>query len=349
VAPPQSSNKKSPILLIVIGVVVVALIALLIFWAATRGDGGEDNTGGGASAGNRGVVATGTPEEAVQQYLDALAAGKSADALALAAVAPTNDTFISDAVLQAGLAVNPITDIKIDEDSEDSDHLGDYAYIGASYVVGTQRVSAHFSLEKFDGRWLLDEATTKADLSYVYEKGVGMSLNGISLDSVTTLSSVELLPGTYSFAVANPLLTVTDGQFVIEDPSDYPSVSSVDIELAADASPKLAAAATAKLDACLAEKDLATTCQFARGQLEGGAEPDLSTVAWTIKSGSSDFSGATFEYSSYSGTTSASASIDVELAVSVSDTAGDLYGGTEFLYGVTVDFSDPNALVATFE
>jgi hypothetical protein len=325
----------------VVGVVIVAVIMgiMSMLRNPSNSDGSLDDDDPGPVPG---AATSGSPEAAVQGYLEALAAGKAADALAYFATPAEDTTFLTDAVLAAGLAVNPITDIAVQDNQHDDTES---AWIEATYSIGDQSVSGMFELADHGGSWLLEDDLAYVDLNFEYRQGVGMTLNGVSLDTVADRSKIEILPGTYTVAVSNPFLTVDGGVFVVEELDPFFD-NDIAITLASDAAATLAAQATAALDACLLEKALPNSCGLGGGELEGGATPDLNTVVWSFTSGSSDFSTADFILDSYN-PTKADAIINAELKIDVSDTAGDSYSGSERLSKLSVDFADPAAVRIT--
>lgn len=336
--PPQAPAKKKTGLLIVAAVVVVALIVFCVYWFALR----DKNGGGGGDNPAPGQAAT-TAVGAVQGYLDALAAGNAADALKYASSQPADTTFLTDEVLAASLAINPITNIQVTAGANT------YDGVVATYNIGTQRVSANFYPEQIGKEYLLDDAAQSVNLTYIYQAGIGMALNGVSLDGLQ-LSSVYLFPGTYQFTTTNSLLVFSPGQFVVEDPDGFTSTSSIQLALASDAQPKLQAAAKTALDGCLTEKTLVTSCGFGlTGSLPGGGTPDLSTLTWTVASGDATFAQTTFSAATYSSNpTSAKASVSLKITGQLNDTAGKSYSGNTYVFSVTVDFSDPANMKVTF-
>ena len=82
-------------------------------------------------------------DEAVKSYLDALAAGQAAVALALGKDQPTDTTFLTDAVLADSLKRAPITAITVSPPDDEYDNS-----IEASYKLGDQQVNETFTVQK---------------------------------------------------------------------------------------------------------------------------------------------------------------------------------------------------------
>ena len=341
--PPQPPAKKKTWLLILVGVLVIALAAFGVYWFVLR-DKGSSGTGGGETPTPSGPTAT--PDEAVQGYLEALAAGDAKAALAFAATPPANTTFLTDAVLAAGLAIAPITNITVTP--SDTPNPTE-ARLAASYNIGLDRVSTQYDVKLVGDEYLLTTITQQLSLASAYISDLGMALNGVPLDGLQ-LGSVDLFPGAYAFTTTNPMLTISPDHFTVKDTNSFTAVNTSPT-LADDAQPKLAAAAKAALDNCLAEKSLMTTCGFGSTTLPGGATPNNNSATWQITSGSSDFSQTTFSQTyaptsqTYAG---AGANIDIKLHVRVRDTKGNSYTGDIELLLVQIDFSDPDNMKVTF-
>jgi len=331
--PPQAPPKRGKLwLLIVIGVLVLALIGFLVYRFAIRDKdvpATPPATGGPAA----------TPELVVQGYLEALAAGDATTALAFSSSKPADTTFLTDEVLATSLSLGPITDIQVTPDPP-----GNLAK--ATYNIGEQQVSELYHVPQFGDGFLMDSAAMRVDLSPVYQSGIGMQMNGVSLDGLQ-LTTVYLFPGTYQFTTTNPLLVVVPDQLVVETPDAYTPVHNK-LTLATDAQAPLRAAAQATLEACLAEKVLVTSCGFGKESLEGGATPDLDTVTWTVIEGSSDFSLVDFVYYGYSSPIVARGSNALSVKIVVKDTAGNSYSGTESIFQAVADFTDPDNIKVTF-
>jgi len=340
--PAQPPAKKNPLLFIIIGVVVVALIAVLVFVFANHGS--KPSNGLNSPGSGDATTETKTPDGAVQGYLEAVAAGNSAAALAFAVAPPTDTTFLTDAVLSASLAINPITNITVTPADMYSGMTT--AYVAASYSIGTDIVDTQYSVVKNGNDWLLKNVTQQVMFTYSYVPDIGMAVNGVEIDPAST-DNVDLFPGTYQYTSTNPLLTFSNPQFIVESPDGYNSVST-DLALSKDAQPKLAAAAQKVFNACLKEQKLITSCGFGFKGLAGGAKANLSTLKWSVTSGTKDFTKLAFTYYGYSDATSATASLNLKIGVTVKDTKGRSYKDSVSIYQLKIDFTDPEKMVVTF-
>ena len=329
--------KRNMGLFIVIGVVAIALIGGGITAAVLLS--GNNGGGGGGGGGSR------SPEAAVRGYLEALAAGDSAKALSFAQTTPDDLTFLTDEILAASNAKNPITitSIKVDDPSST------YAEVIANYNIGAQVVNAKFWVERFDKDYKLNSVAVKVDLSFTYVKDIGMKINGVSLDG-QKLTNAYLFPGIYTVTIDNPILALDKETFTITDPSDYPD-TYFRIDISSEGQTMLAAATAAKLSGCLKEQETMTTCGFGSTTPTNNGKPidiNKSTIQWTVTDGKADYSGVTFNYSSYDGDTIATAYNYISIRSDLFDTAGKSYWKTYSVSAVKCDFSDPNNIVVKF-
>lgn len=335
------AQKKSNTGLIVGIIVLVVLIIVAIFgfhvFSSNQNDPSKPVPAGQAT----------TAEAAVRGYLQALAAGNSADALAFVD-APTSpavvdNSLLTDAVLAAGNAINPITNINVPKSTSST-------AVTATYSIGSKAVTASYFVTKSGKYYMLSQGTTLTVMPLI-DDGVTVSINGVAIKSQS--AELAMFPGSYVVTVDNPLLTVTNGSFIVTSPTGTPDTSSMSLDLSTDAQAKFQDAAKTQLDSCMAEKAMETSCGFgfsASDEDTGNSiDIDNSTIQWIYGSGSSDdFSGATFSYDGYSGLT-ASASISIDIELDVSDTSGNPYYQTDTLYEADVDFTDPSNLAVTFQ
>jgi len=333
--PPPAKNRTG--LIILIGVLVLALAGLGIYWFVLRGGAnpGVDNT-------PTPTEPTVVPESAVQDFLNALAKGDADTALTYAAAPPANPTYLTNAVLAASIAANPITNIVVTPDP-----VGDstQAHVGASYKIGSTPVTTSYDVKLYGDRYLISNVTKQVNLASAFTANIGMALNGVSMDR-SSLSSVELFPGSYQLTTTNSLLELYPDQFIVSDATSPVSVATT--AMLSDTAPSvLADAAKSALNKCLTEKVLVTSCNFGFAGLQGNATPNLSTISWKITSGSDDFSGVDFQQSPASPTT-AGGNVTIKIRCNVRDTKGNQYQASVTIGAVIVDFTDPNDIQVTF-
>ena len=338
VTPPPKKKKKVG-LIVLICVLVIALLGggggFAYWWFAMRDDTSQPVVAGQARF----------PQAAVRGYLQALAAGNSADALSFVNNAPVGNPFLTDAVLSVSLAANPITDIEAVKDSGSSKTA---PTVTATYKIGSQSVSADYTTVQVGKYYFLAVGTQQVDLNDAIVYGVDMSLNGVLVNS--SYSVAPLFPGTYQLAIGNSMLSMSSEPFVVTDPYATTTVSSATITLAPEAQSKLAAAAKSTLDGCMAEKKMLTSCDFGFIGFDDYTTPDESTVKWTFLKGKSDFSNTKFQYKPDVNITRVDAAISLQLQLSLRNTAGKgPYTGKVNITAVHIDFSDPDNLYVSFD
>ena len=335
---PSAPAKKKPIALyVIIGIVVVALVGFCVYWFVIR-----DTSGGG---GQPSVTATAPttdtptvlPQDAAQEFMQALAMGDSATALGFLANVPDDTTFLTDAVLVASNDLAPISNISVTPPSST-----DVTSVDVSYYIGDAQEYATFGVVFKDGGYLLTDAISTIDLSGYYQPDVGMALNGVSLDNAAVMG-VNLFPGQYQVTVGNPLLALKSDTFDVTAPNTSTADGS-DIVFSDTAHSKLASAVSSKLKGCLKQKKLKTDCGFG---VNGSPSVRTSTINWTITSGSSDFSKTKFKLDD--GLTSASATIKVSVKMTCRGTNGaSYYINPITIKAVSVDFTDPDNIDVSF-
>ena len=346
--PPTPPKKKKTWLIILIIALAVVLVGGGIFFAVWHSTTRDDGIKGGRADDD--PVEAGqatTAQAAVRGYLQALAAGNSADALSFATDPPSDTTFLTDDVLAASLAINPITfQQAVREDLSTQDYIA----VTADYQIGSQSVDATYLTTLRDGYYFIDQVTAPVDLYAAYVSDIGMELNGVPL---SIISYPYLFPGSYQLSIDNSMLTLTGGQFVVTDPMAYPPVD-MSVELAADTPAQLASAAKTTLDGCMAEKSLMSDCGiglpiiFSEDKIR---DVDDSTVRWDFITGNSDFSPDGFYYDPLIESVEASAPIDVTVRRTVNGEgadAGYIFYSCYDISSVSVYFSDPDNLDASF-
>jgi len=279
-----------------------------------------------------------TPTEAVQQYLDALARGDAAAALALSANKPNaTSSFLTDSMLKTALLASPITAINVPANQSTTTP----ATILASYQLGGKTVQAHFTVQDWkQAGWLLDGGFLNLDISSLTAKGVPLTMNGID---VTKMDKVPLFPGVYTLASSNPMLTLVNGSFTIEYPESNPTFSQFSFTLSEAGVAGIQAAAQAKLTECLTSKELQPTdCGF--GVDPTAYEVDPATITWRLAQDSPDLTviAPSLDAGSYT-TATATATVTVDFQASTADHYR-LVNGSSSLTVVQADFTNPDQI-----
>jgi len=288
-----------------------------------------------------------TPQAAVRGYLQALAAGNSHDAISFLNTMDFDSTFMTDSVLAASNSTHPITNIVTTRSGGSTNQT---AAVTATYQIGQQSVHADFAVTLVGQYYMLESGFQTVDLSHIYASGIGMAINGASIDTKSSPSpKINLLPGTYQLTVTNPLLTVANNEFIVTDPHGTTSLFDTAVTLSSDAQGKFAAAATSTLNGCMAEKEILTSCNFGYAGLSDTDQPVPSSIVWTFTKGSSDFSTTAFQYDPATHPTQVDASLGIQVHVTAENSAHQSYFGDQKLTSIHIDFSDPDNLVVTFD
>ncbi len=276
--PGKPKGKGGLILGITGGVVVLGLIAV---FALPRGTSpGTVPTpiatvpGGTTSAT---VAPSATAAAAVQGYLEAVAAGDSASALAFGANRPLEQSLLTDDMLAANNALAPISAITTTEGTG-SDHQS----VKAAYSLGGTAVITTFEVTRANGTWLLDAVAAPLPLDLSDAEGLNLTVNGRQLLN----SNPSVFPGRYTLA-AGGWYKLSGGTVEVHNatPTDRPQ--AVKLSLSGSATSAIRKAAQSKLKACVKKKSLAPAgCSF-NVFLPGKNKVRSSSIVWRVTSGGS--------------------------------------------------------------
>jgi hypothetical protein len=281
-----------------------------------------------------------SPSEAVEEYLTALSQGDATTALLYSAAQPDVTTFTTNEFLAAMMASYPLTNVVVPEGQTTTSP----ADIQASYTLDGRTVQAEFRVQLHGRNWLLDGGFLTLDVTSLLRPGVPLTLNGLELAA----GAIDLFPGVYTLASANPWLTLSHPAFTIEYPQSQPTFSQFSFELSDQAVADIRTAAQAKLDWCLVQQSINPDgCGF--GFAEPAAGPvDLSTVTWTLGSDSQPLDQSTPVLEPGSLT---SALAEVHLAFSFHAISVDqlhVYDTPTAVTEMRADLTDPTQVVITF-
>jgi hypothetical protein len=313
-----SGKKGSKVpLFIGLGVLVVVLIATAgVFGLRALGSA----TPGHASS----------AKDAVQGYLQALAAGNATAALEYGETAPSSTVLLTDEVLQSSIARAPITAISVTDAAGSS-----VAVVSASYQLGNTPVTATFRATLVNGEWRIADIARELQLTSV--DGLSLTLNGIAIDNQ---SSITLFPGSYLLASDNDRIAIKGGDFTIKSTMDY-TTPTLSVDLSSKGLADARTAAQQKLAACLKAAKLAPSgCGF--GVRATGVA--VKTVKWRVTTGSNELKNADFTLD-FTKQDSANAYVVVRLGVTVHDTKGWLYTGSATISKVSADLSGPDVAI----
>ena len=289
--PSGTPPKRNPTrLLVIIGAAVLVLVLIGVGAAALAGrsstasgptvpvdpqGGSSASAGGSASGGGSAAPVATSASDAVKAYLEALAAGKAATALALGDEQPADTTFLTDAVLADSNKRAPITAINVPPVTDP------YAFsVNASYKLGSQAVNEKFNVKKSGTSWKLYDSTQDLNLSYVRSRTIPMTINSVPVKT----DKVTVFPGSYVVSSGNKNIVYGNGgALTVKSPSDYTSVTDLRPTLSSAGTDAFVASVKSKVDACLAQKKLAPAgCPFGVRELSG-QKIKLSTIHWTLE------------------------------------------------------------------
>lgn len=217
---PGGGRSKLPFLLggggLVLLIVIVVIIVAVVHGnnTADQGDVAPQKDPSGSS--NSSTKAQ--PEnasDAVQGYLNALAAGDATKALSYLSQQPSDTSLMTDDTLKASLKSAPLTGITVPKVTDK------YAYeVDASYKLGDRPVNAKFEIDDSSGHYLVDEGYAQIDLGDV-ANGLPLTINGTKVSA----DKVYLFPGSYQLATtANYITLGKSANFLVQQPNDYPDI-----------------------------------------------------------------------------------------------------------------------------
>lgn len=255
----------------IIGIVAGAAALLLLFvgglvWllipSAPGGSGGGD--------------AARSPEQTVEQYLQALSDADAEAATALLA-SPRDSPLLTQEVLEASQELAPITDIEVDPESVVEDEYGDLS-VSASFKVGDEAVTRDFSLYESSDGWTLLDGTTSMSLASF--SGLDPTVNGAEVSE----DYADVFIGGYEIGLGSDYFELPDGGMVVLATFDDASnIHELKPALTEAATQKYRELVRASLNECLAMKTLATPCtRDLSGTFSDGAVPVEGTATRTL-------------------------------------------------------------------
>jgi len=188
---PTGAKSRKGLWFAIVGIVVVA--GLVVGGIVLFGGGGDDS----ASPGSR-----------VTTYLEALAKGDSAGALATG-TAPPSRILLTDSILKQQQQVAKISGVTIvNTETEDNQ-----ARVEATYNFGDQHADEYYTLTKRDGKWLLDATTVSLTISSL-DDVPQPEIYGVD---VSKESKLYVFPGPLKFGSADSDFAVTQSSYSSDD------------------------------------------------------------------------------------------------------------------------------------
>lgn len=203
--------KRGAVIGIVVGaIVVVAAGAGAAWWLSSR---------------------TASPADAARAYVEALADGDAARAVALVDVGDAERGVAQDAYADAK---EHLTSPSVGDEKQN----GDAATVAVTYELQGEKVAANLALRRTGDRWMLTDAL--ATVTPTTTIGTSLRIGGAETESGT---AVMLLPGVYAVAPL-PAGVLTGGTEVVATPGAEAAVA-----VEASVAPEATAAAQEQLDA----------------------------------------------------------------------------------------------------
>lgn len=288
---PRSSGSRK--LFLIIGAAALALILLGVAAVALLGNGDDevatdpavpappaatDPAGPPSSSGSvpqpSGSAATTTKSsDAVRAYLEALAAGRAGDALAMGNSQPADKTFLTDAVLASSLKRAPITAINVPESTNEYDYS-----VAASYKIGDQAVNATYFVQKTGNAFRLTDATQDINLESIRSRTLPMLINGVKV----TTDKVTVFPGSYAFSSGNEHVSYGSNAVTVTSPQDYTTTTDLRPTISEAGTKAFLAAGRAALDKCMDRREVAPAGCPNKAREGYGQNFDEDTMRWEL-------------------------------------------------------------------
>ena len=214
-----------------------------------------------------------TPAEAVRGYLDALVAGRAADALSFAAAQPADTSLLTDQVLTASQKLKPLTVVTV----------GTVEGSGNAVVPVTVRQADRTREWQvpviFTARgWRLSKVTSEVTLDSI-PAGLNVTLNGQALPAGPTAT---VFPGAYQVADSLAEIDLRDKPLIVDAPGTVFNVELSPV-LTNAGKKKLRALALDSLKTCLAQRSINPKgCPNVAAAAKGQTVID-KTVRWSVQ------------------------------------------------------------------
>lgn len=317
-----------------------------------------------------------SPEGAVRGYLTAIAENRADDALAFLEYPPLDRTFLTDDVLAESHALAPMTDIAV----EGVRHRPAWPdTVTATYKVGDDSYTTTFEVLRRGSLWSITHSASEGPLdgdvlpkvSLISDRSdihlpvdVPVLVNGVP---ATSTSWITMFPGRYRVTSGHALFDL-DQQFTAVEDTRRPAEVLLSPRLNDDGARRVADAAQAEFDACLAQHSFATDCGFLGYGSEffsragSGGSPgygdaldwpvDPTTISWSATG--ADLSQPDLDrqkgYSVSHGRLYVRSTIDVQLTCTWTGTAGEQVSWEDDMPpgAYRADITDPDHIAVVF-
>ena len=211
---PQGGKKRTG-LFVLIGAGALALVLAVVAVAVNLG-GRDDSADGSGNGGTTQPTQATKPSDAVQGFLDAVAANDSARALGYLYEQPSDTTFLTDEALAASNKIAPLSAISVPEVKELTTDG-----ITASFTLGDKTYSHKFTPFRDGDDWKLYDGVSEVSLSGRRAESLPMLVNGTKV----TADSLFLAPGTYEFTSSSKWISYGSSNRLVVGATDYPRLA----------------------------------------------------------------------------------------------------------------------------
>lgn len=252
----------------VLATVAAALVVVVVVVAVRAWTGHPDGPGWARS-----------PERAVQGYLKAVADGRADDAIAYLFRPPDDRTFLTGEVLAESRRSAPLTDVSVSPATKKSGTTN----VKVTYQLGGKAQTETFEVLEDHAYWFVAGAASvelKADRSQLPDLDFPVLVNGAAVTPGSRV--VSLFPGQYTVTSGHSFVQLDD-TFTVGAPKRYPGLTvETSPRLSDEGRGRIAEAAQAQLDSCLAQPTFATDCRFFRHEYWPAKAPTSpGTVSWS--------------------------------------------------------------------
>ncbi len=211
---PPPKNRTPLIIGLVLGAVVLLVAGVITAVVLSGGSDGSDGNAG----------------DAVKGYVEALARGDAAGALAYSDAKPGSMDFLSDDILKKQIEHSPISNVQILSDDSTTGPSFGFAMVHVRASFGDKVSDETMHVKKTGDGWKLDSAAVK--LEQRPSMGDDKSMQDITLfGKPLGNGAIYVFPGWLDFASANSNLTVTSEPVLLSGLAGYSSVD-VTVDLA---------------------------------------------------------------------------------------------------------------------
>lgn len=264
--PEQKRRLRTPL---IVGL-VLALVAAVAGWYFVFGrpQNGAGTTVTATASGSKPVVRK--PDEVVRNYLNAVAAGRFAEAASYGPLGQGSQMLLTDDVGRKSVERLPITDIKVSPADDTA------TAVKASYVAGGEKVDTQIKVQRqTDGSWQLAQPTITMRIDGKRSEGVPVIINGVKVDAI----QVEIIPGYYEVTTGLPFIGYQQGTDVrATSLASAAEIKNLTTEITPEGLEAMSAAGRASLQQCLTSGQLAPAgCPF--GNKVAGTP---TNVTWTL-------------------------------------------------------------------